>query len=163
MATTTLGVKLDDSVRERLKAAASKVDRTPHWLIKQALLAHLEQLERGLTLAQVFSAAPADSAAAEADTTAAPSPHQPFLDFAENVQPQSVLRAAVTSAYRRPEAEQVAMLLPQARLDVEMAANTHRLRSTCRRTCATIRPAGARASCKGCCRSSRCLRRKAWP
>ena len=127
MATTTLGVKLDDSVRERLKAAASKVDRTPHWLIKQALLAHLEQLERGLTLAQVFGAAPADSAAAEADTTAAPSPHQPFLDFAENVQPQSVLRAAVTSAYRRPEAEQVAMLLPQARLDVEMAAKTHRL------------------------------------
>ena len=38
MATTTLGVKLDDPTRERLKAAATSIDRTPHWLIKQAIL-----------------------------------------------------------------------------------------------------------------------------
>ena len=37
MSTTTLGVKLDDPTRERLKAAAHSIDRTPHWLIKQAI------------------------------------------------------------------------------------------------------------------------------
>ena len=37
MATTTLGVKLDDATRERLKKAAAQIDRTPHWMIKQAI------------------------------------------------------------------------------------------------------------------------------
>ena len=35
MGTTTMGVKLDDATRERIKSAASRIDRTPHWLIKQ--------------------------------------------------------------------------------------------------------------------------------
>ena len=39
---------------------------------------------------------------------------QVFLDFAESILPQSVLRAAITSAYRRPENEMVPMLLEQA-------------------------------------------------
>jgi len=47
MATTTLGVKLDDPTRERLKAAATSIDRTPHWLIKQAIFNYLEKLEGG--------------------------------------------------------------------------------------------------------------------
>ena len=47
MATTTLGVKLDDPTRERLKAAAQSIDRTPHWLIKQAIFNYLEKLEGG--------------------------------------------------------------------------------------------------------------------
>lgn len=42
MATTTLGVKLDDPTRERLKAAAQSIDRTPHWLIKQAIFNYLK-------------------------------------------------------------------------------------------------------------------------
>jgi len=50
MATTTLGVKLDDPTRERLKAAATSIDRTPHWLIKQAIFNYLEKLEGGATL-----------------------------------------------------------------------------------------------------------------
>ena len=49
MATTTLGVKLDDPTRERLKAAAQSIDRTPHWLIKQAIFNYLEKLEGGAT------------------------------------------------------------------------------------------------------------------
>ncbi|MDC6241187.1 hypothetical protein PP719_19660, partial [Ralstonia solanacearum] len=47
MATTTLGVKLDDASRERLKRAAQSIDRTPHWLIKQAIFTYLDQVERG--------------------------------------------------------------------------------------------------------------------
>ncbi len=46
MATTTLGVKLDDPTRERLKAAATSIDRTPHWLIKQAIFNYLEKNSR---------------------------------------------------------------------------------------------------------------------
>ena len=52
MATTTLGVKLDDATRDRLKQAAQSIDRTPHWLIKQAIFNYLEQIEGGLTLAE---------------------------------------------------------------------------------------------------------------
>ena len=53
MATTTLGVKLDDPTRERLKAAATSIDRTPHWLIKQAIFNYLEKLEGGATLSEL--------------------------------------------------------------------------------------------------------------
>src|SRR3989338_6363932 len=52
MATTTLGVKLDDATRDRLKHAAQSIDRTPHWLIKQAIFNYLEQIEGGLTPAE---------------------------------------------------------------------------------------------------------------
>ncbi|STR71800.1 proline dehydrogenase/delta-1-pyrroline-5-carboxylate dehydrogenase [Raoultella ornithinolytica] len=43
MGTTTMGVKLDDATRERIKFAASRIDRTPHWLIKQAIFNYLEK------------------------------------------------------------------------------------------------------------------------
>jgi RHH-type proline utilization regulon transcriptional repressor/proline dehydrogenase/delta 1-pyrroline-5-carboxylate dehydrogenase len=115
MSLTTVGVKLDESVRERLKAAASKGGRTSHWLIKQAIHSHLEMLERGQSLDEVFDT---DRATPERD-------HPPFLDFAERLLPQGVLRAAITAAYRRPEPEQVAMLLPQARLPAAMAEAAH--------------------------------------
>ncbi|MES2532247.1 MAG: trifunctional transcriptional regulator/proline dehydrogenase/L-glutamate gamma-semialdehyde dehydrogenase [Pseudomonadota bacterium] len=131
MSSTTLGVKLDESVRDRLKKIALQVERTPHWLIKQAIYSHLEMLERGLPLAEVFGDAPVAVSggnnagiAAEAERE---HPHSPFLDFAESVLSQGVLRAAITAAYRRPEAEQVAMLLPQARLPGDMAAAANRL------------------------------------
>ena len=52
MATTTLGVKLDDATHERLKKAAAQIDRTPHWMIKQAIFNYLEQVESGLTPAE---------------------------------------------------------------------------------------------------------------
>ena len=39
----------------------------------------------------------------------------PFYEFGQDVQPQSVLRAAITAAYRRPEPECVP-LLGQARM-----------------------------------------------
>ena len=44
MASTTLGVKVDDTLRDRLKAAARKLSCTPHWLHKQALLAYLDKI-----------------------------------------------------------------------------------------------------------------------
>jgi len=41
MASTTVGVKLDDDLRGRLKQAAERLGRTPHWLIKQSILTTL--------------------------------------------------------------------------------------------------------------------------
>ncbi|MEN3069845.1 ribbon-helix-helix protein, CopG family [Uliginosibacterium sediminicola] len=43
---TTLGVKVDDALRERLGALAEAKDRTPHWIIKTALTEYLEREER---------------------------------------------------------------------------------------------------------------------
>lgn len=53
MGTTTMGVKLDEATRDRIKLAAQKIDRTPHWLIKQAIFNYLGQLEAGETLAEI--------------------------------------------------------------------------------------------------------------
>ena len=125
MATTTLGVKLDEATRDRLKQAAQTIDRTPHWLIKQAIFTYLEQLERGLTPPEQSGLAAA--AGEEAIETLTEQGIQVFLEFAESILPQSVLRAAITSAYRRPETEAVPMLLEQARLPKDKAEATQKL------------------------------------
>ncbi len=95
MGTTTMGVKLDDATRERIKSAATRIDRTPHWLIKQAIFSYLEQLENSDTLPEL--PALLSGAANESDEAPTPAeePHQPFLDFAEQILPQSVSRAAI--------------------------------------------------------------------
>jgi len=112
MAATTLGVKLDAQVRARLKAAAEQQGRTTHWLVKQVILSGLERLERGeAVLARDNTTT--DEPSEPAEEAASP---VPFLDLAQDVQPQTVLRAAVTSAYRRPEPECLPLLLTQAEL-----------------------------------------------
>ncbi|SUB06898.1 trifunctional transcriptional regulator/proline dehydrogenase/L-glutamate gamma-semialdehyde dehydrogenase [Pantoea agglomerans] len=124
MATTTMGVKLDDATRERIKLAAQRIDRTPHWLIKQAIFNYLGQLETGNTVPEIPLSA---QAAAESDDTQPEETHQPFLDFAEQILPQSVTRSAVTAAWRRPENDAVPMMLEQARLPAALAEKTHQL------------------------------------
>ncbi|MGH8655977.1 MAG: toxin-antitoxin system [Gammaproteobacteria bacterium] len=46
MATTTLGIKLDEQARERLRALAEVKDRATHWLIKTANLEYLDKEEQ---------------------------------------------------------------------------------------------------------------------
>nr|WP_041474539.1 trifunctional transcriptional regulator/proline dehydrogenase/L-glutamate gamma-semialdehyde dehydrogenase [Erwinia sp. Ejp617] len=123
MGTTTMGVKLDDATRDRIKQAAAQIDRTPHWLIKQSIFNYLQQLEQGSALPEL----PVNGEQAESDERPPEEAHQPFLDFAEHILPQSVARAAITSAWRRPETEAVPMLLEQARLPANLAEATHRL------------------------------------
>ncbi len=126
MSATTLGVKLDASTRERLKQAARAIDRTPHWLIKQAIFSYLERLE-------TEGAPPELAAAGEPAEDASPTlpmdtqPAQPFLSFAQGVLPQSVLRAAITAASRRPEPELLPMLLEQARMQASTAEAAQQL------------------------------------
>ncbi len=119
MAVTTIGVKLDEQVRLRIKAAAEANGRTPHFVVKQLILQGLERLERGETLAPAH--APDDAEATPA-APAEPAAAVPFLDLAHEVQPQTVLRAAVTAAYRRPETECVPTLLSQAKLPPQLSA-----------------------------------------
>jgi RHH-type transcriptional regulator, proline utilization regulon repressor / proline dehydrogenase / delta 1-pyrroline-5-carboxylate dehydrogenase len=124
MGTTTVGVKLDDALRARLRAAAERSGRTPHYLIKLGLMALLDRMERG------ESPPPeADEDAPGAASSGAPpgEPPQPFLDFAQGVQPQSVLRAAITAAYRRPEEECLPLLLAAAALPAESDARAQAL------------------------------------
>src|SRR3954470_10739145 len=130
MASTTLGVKVDDLLRSRLRDAATRLERTPHWLIKQAIFAYLEKIEQGQLPPELSGAAGSaemgDGAAVEHDEDGAA---HPFLEFAQNVQPQSVLRAAITAAYRRPEPECVPFLLGQARLPAKLAGDVEAMAS----------------------------------
>ena len=73
MGMTTMGVKLDEATRDRIKLAAQHIDRTPHWLIKQAIFNYLEQLEQGAQPVEFPLQAASDN-----DETLADEPHQPF-------------------------------------------------------------------------------------
>ena len=128
MATTTLGVKVDEALRDRLKVAAQKLGCTPHWLHKQALLAYIDAIERGQFPEEISYLGNADSDTAD-DTAGAAGPPSPFYEFAQDVQPQSVLRAAITAAYRRPETECLPLLVGQVGSvkTKEVQALAHRL------------------------------------
>ena len=119
--TTTIGVKIDEALKNRLKRAADGVGRSPHWLIKQAIMAVLEKVERGDALEDLFAdpRAAIDISEAPAATDAV---QPPFLEFAQSIQPQGVLRAKITAAYRRPETECLPQLIAEASLPKPVSA-----------------------------------------
>ena len=43
--TTTTGIKLDEATRQRLKALGQSRQRSPHWLMKTAILEYLQREE----------------------------------------------------------------------------------------------------------------------
>lgn len=45
MATTTIGVKIDEATRERLRDLAEAKNRTPHWVVKEAIAEYLTREE----------------------------------------------------------------------------------------------------------------------
>ncbi|MBO1536622.1 transcriptional regulator [Pseudomonas sp. OA65] len=47
MTVTTLGIKLDEETRTRLKSASATLDRTSHWFMKKAILSFIEKVEAG--------------------------------------------------------------------------------------------------------------------
>ena len=163
MGTTTMGVKLDEATRDRIKSAAQRIDRTPHWLIKQAIFNYLERLESGSDIPEIPALAAAGQP--EADDImpqAQEESHQPFLDFAEQILPQSVTRAAITAAYRRPETEAVPMLLEQARLPADLAQATHKMAYGIAESCVTKSANGRAGMVQGLLQEFSSLRRKAW-
>jgi len=46
MAMATLGIKVDDATRTRLRALAKAKDRSPHWVLRTALAEYLDREER---------------------------------------------------------------------------------------------------------------------
>jgi RHH-type proline utilization regulon transcriptional repressor/proline dehydrogenase/delta 1-pyrroline-5-carboxylate dehydrogenase len=114
MVATVVGVKLDEDVRERLRAEAERLGRSPHWLAKQAIIHGIERLERGESPLEGQD---------QAGTV------MPFVEFAQSVQPQSVLRAAITGAYRRPEPECLPGLIEAASLPAPVEQKVHQLAS----------------------------------
>ncbi|MDO4591723.1 MAG: trifunctional transcriptional regulator/proline dehydrogenase/L-glutamate gamma-semialdehyde dehydrogenase [Comamonadaceae bacterium] len=122
MATTTIGIKVDEQLRDRLKTVAQQLGCTPHWLHKQALHSYLDAIEQGKLPPelQYLGTAPAASVeASETDASGDPAAqsYTPFYGLAQDVQPQSVLRAAITAAYRRPETECLPLLIAPATSD----------------------------------------------
>ncbi|MFN4163936.1 MAG: trifunctional transcriptional regulator/proline dehydrogenase/L-glutamate gamma-semialdehyde dehydrogenase [Ferrovibrio sp.] len=137
MATTTIGVKIDDDLKARLKQAADGLGRTPHWVIKQALLTVLDRIERGQDVSDLLGpVGPGGDGAAEPGDVRADAPIMPFLDFAQGVQPQSVLRARITAAWRRPETECLPLLIAEAS---QPAAVTQAARDLARRLVEALR------------------------
>ncbi len=127
MTNTTLGVKLDETARKRISLAAQRMDRTPHWLIKQAIFRYLDELERGALPPDTIPDAghPGDG---RANIIAIPvETPRPFSALARQVLPQSLLRAAVTAAWRCPETDAVPALLEQARQPAAQAQAISRL------------------------------------
>ncbi|CAB3778813.1 trifunctional transcriptional regulator/proline dehydrogenase/L-glutamate gamma-semialdehyde dehydrogenase [Pararobbsia alpina] len=132
MASTTLGVKVDEPLRARLRDAAQRIERTPHWLIKQAIFAYLEKIEGGQLPPELSGVAMTPTASdgyggVTMNAQALEEVPHPFLEFAQGVQPQSVLRAAITAAYRRPEQECLPLLIEQARLPAPQAEAARKL------------------------------------
>jgi RHH-type proline utilization regulon transcriptional repressor/proline dehydrogenase/delta 1-pyrroline-5-carboxylate dehydrogenase len=132
MSTTTLGIKVDEAFQSRIKAAAVGQGKTPHWLIKQATLMFVESIERG----DVHESLPGETTAEAAvhwaheigATSAGPGQEQPFLDWAQSVLPQTTLRAAITSAWSRPEPECLPMLVQLAQVtDTEQRSDIEQL------------------------------------
>lgn len=127
MGSTTMGVKLDEATRNRIKTAAQRIERTPHWLIKQAIFNYLERLENEDKIPEISAGQDNKEEMISEVESQIEAPYQPFLDFAEHILPQSVKRSAITAAYRLPETQAVPMLLQRAQLSEEQAKATHKL------------------------------------
>ncbi|WP_192459312.1 trifunctional transcriptional regulator/proline dehydrogenase/L-glutamate gamma-semialdehyde dehydrogenase [Musicola keenii] len=122
MGTITMGVTLDEATRDRLHAAAIRLECTPNYLINQAIFSYLAHLESGADTPEISSLAQGQLEAEEIMPQSwEEKTYQPFLGFAQNVLPQSAVRAAITTASRRPETEVVPILLDQARISAELS------------------------------------------
>ncbi len=122
MVAVTLGIKVDETLRTRIKDAAMAQGKTSHWLIKQAVIQYVESIERGQRPQNASSGAAGTGEAIDIDeggdlapptSPIDPAP-QPFLDWAQNVLPQTEMRAAITAAWHRPEPECLPMLVQLA-------------------------------------------------
>jgi len=57
MAMITVGVKIDCTTKTRLTSAAKKLDRSPHWLMKNAIVLLIERVESGANIEDLVEAA----------------------------------------------------------------------------------------------------------
>lgn len=120
MAATTIGVKVDERIRERIRQVADAQSRSPHAMVKDMILQGLERAEAG-GIQEGGGGVTGSDDHREAGAII------PFLDLAQDVQPQSVLRSAITAAYRRPESDCMPALIAQAELPPAQAQLTEKM------------------------------------
>ncbi|WWP01612.1 MAG: trifunctional transcriptional regulator/proline dehydrogenase/L-glutamate gamma-semialdehyde dehydrogenase [Candidatus Dasytiphilus stammeri] len=119
-------IKLEETMHNKINKAAQYINRTSHWLIKQAITSYLEEIEKGnislkLTLPQDFNNLEFQELILSEDS------YQPFREFSNNVLPQTKIRYSITSASRISESKAVPKLLEQARLEPNIKTNTQQL------------------------------------
>lgn len=121
-------LNLDDATLQRLQDTAKYHQRTPHWLIKQALQTYLDNIEQNGTIEAPLGLATLaeDDKDALFEITRA-LPKKPFLQLSNEIHPQTPLRAAITQAYRRSEPDMIPELLKQAQLTTEQTHATHQM------------------------------------
>ncbi|MGK9066575.1 trifunctional transcriptional regulator/proline dehydrogenase/L-glutamate gamma-semialdehyde dehydrogenase [Stutzerimonas chloritidismutans] len=126
--TTTVAVNLDSDFCDRLRTAAQAIERTPQWVIKQLVVGFIERTEQGAAVGHLVNLSEERTLNEQEILEAIPhGAEHVFLEFAESILPQTVMRAAITAAYRRPESEAVPMLLEMARLDDEQASAANKM------------------------------------
>lgn len=106
----TIGIKLDDALKERLERMAQRHGSTPDALVRQALVALLDRTE-----------AEGESAASSPHHAGAAmgSGESRFLGFARSLVSRSALRARITAATRLPEEDCLPPLIREAGLACE--------------------------------------------
>lgn len=107
---TTLGVKVEQELRERLQSAALRLACTPHALHKRALMSVLDRVDRG-EIRRLEDIGQSESQGNGIDLTSSAGV---FADLYREVRPETVLRSAITAAYRRAEPECLPLLLSMA-------------------------------------------------
>lgn len=137
MLKSTRAITLENTTYERLEQLAQMLERSPEWLVEQAISAYLKQLE---SIGQIVDfPKQSNSASAQQED------RQPFQELAAGILPQSVLRTAITSIYRSPEPELLPALLEQARLPKVRAIAVHGLARSLTEQLRKRKPSSGRA------------------
>uniref|UniRef100_A0A1A9UKC7 L-glutamate gamma-semialdehyde dehydrogenase n=1 Tax=Glossina austeni TaxID=7395 RepID=A0A1A9UKC7_GLOAU len=110
-----LGIRLDDALFHRIEKLSRRINRTPNWLIKQAVFLHLDTLEKKAKSGKKIENT--STSHIEKQIIHEGNFSQPFFDFAQQILPQSYLRSQVTSAWSISETEIVPKLLNLANCD----------------------------------------------
>ncbi|BAO00551.1 PutA protein [Candidatus Pantoea carbekii] len=127
MGITTMGVKLDEATYNRIKLAVKKTEKTQNWLVEQAILHYLSQLEAENTIPEIFSQhndpIKIDGILLEKSQEAV----RPFKDFKKYVLTYSVIRSAITDSWRLSEMHAIPVLLEQARCSKSISKKIYKL------------------------------------
>lgn len=120
-----LGVKLDDALLHRIEKLSNRLNRTPNWLVKQAIFLHLDTLEK--TLKSNKKIENLNNSENEKYVINTESFSQPFFDFAQQILPQSYLRSRVTRAWSIAETDILPKLLSLATCDENTEQKIYKL------------------------------------
>ncbi|BAC24580.1 putA [Wigglesworthia glossinidia endosymbiont of Glossina brevipalpis] len=126
MDTRILGIKLDNKLSHRIENISSRLNRTPHWIIKQAIFLHLDDLEKKSKSSEKLIENKNEIQDYQ-DKINEKIIFKPFFEFAQQILPQSYLRFNTTNAWSTPEKEIVPKLLELSKCEEETEKKIHEL------------------------------------